>query len=567
MNDHLEDHLDLMPERDTAPERVLPAPVMSEEHRSRAPGWIWAVPVAAIAIVGWLAFKQIATVGPEITVVFPPSAGISAGTEVQYQSMSVGQVESVAFDKDLQHVRVRIRMEAAVIGHLGPGTQFWVTAPTLTDLSTIKSIISGPTIEFFPRSGPAQHEYMALAEPPLMEGLVPGRSFLLQAHDLGNVGRGSAVMFRGINVGSVQATTLLGNQTLQARLFVEAPYDRLVQEDSKFWSTGSVQFTVGASGPQLQVPSIESLLTGAVTFSSPDSAETAEAEPEHVFTLYGSPTAAEFSPDKNAVAYRVVFGADTGALANGAPVMLAGKQVGSVEQTTLRYDAKTRTLIQPVTLLIEPSGLGLPEAAGGRAQMDRVMARLVAQGLRAQPGSVIPLVGPADVELTFVDDAPAAALAGMPPELPVAPASGGIQGIVTALDEISNKLNALPLTQIADNVHVATARLAALSRSPSLMQTLEGLDHSVDNLERTSASVRANVPGILASLHETVHQTNNTVAEANRTIATLSGDGPVGLNAASLSQTLYELTRAAQSMRELADYLDRNPSALVRGRQ
>jgi paraquat-inducible protein B len=250
MNDRLDDHLDLVPERETAPRRVLPAPVISEEHRSRAPGWIWAMPVAAVAIVGWLAFKQIATVGPEITVVFPPSAGISAGTEVQYQSMTVGQVESVAFDKDLQHVRVGIRMDAAVIGHLGPGTRFRVTAPTLTDLSTIKSIISGPTIEFFPHSGPAQHEYVALAEPPLMEGLVPGRSFLLQARDLGNVGRGSAIMFRGMNVGSVQNTKLLADRTLQATIFVKAPYDALVQEDSKFWSAGEMQFALGASGAQ-----------------------------------------------------------------------------------------------------------------------------------------------------------------------------------------------------------------------------------------------------------------------------------------------------------------------------
>ncbi|HET6609724.1 MAG TPA: MlaD family protein [Rhodopila sp.] len=522
--------------------------------------------MAAVAIVAWLALKQMVTVGPEITVMFPPSAGITAGTEVHYQSTTVGQVESAALDKDLQHVRVRIRMEAAVSGHLGPGTQFWVTEPTLTDLSTIKSIISGPTIELSPHSGAAQRDYVALAEPPLMEGLMPGRSFLLQAGNLGNVGRGSAVMFHGLNVGSVQTTKLLADRTLQARVFVEAPYDRLVQPDSKFWSSGTVQFAVGASGPHLQMPSIGSLLTGAVAFDSPNSPESDEADAEHVFTLYGSPAAAEFSLDKNAVAYRTVFGADAGALADGAPVMLAGKQVGSVQQTTLRYDAKTGTLIQPVTLWIEPARLGL-DGAGGRAAMDRVMARLVAQGLRAQPGSVIPLVGPTDVELTFVGDAPAASLAGMPPELPVAPGNGGIAGIVTALDRISNKLDTLPLAQIADNIHVATAQLAALSQSPALMQTLQGLDRSVANLERTSASVRADVPELLVTLRETARQTESTVGEAKRTVATLSGDGPVGLNADSLSQTLYELTRAAQSMRELADYLDRNPSALLRGRQ
>ena len=33
-----------------------------------------------------------------------------------------------------------------------------------------------------------------------------------------------------------------------------------------------------------------------------------------------------------------------------------------------------------------------------------------------------------------------------------------------------------------------------------------------------------------------------------------------------LGNTLYELTRAARSVRELADYLDRHPEALLHGR-
>jgi paraquat-inducible protein B len=35
---------------------------------------------------------------------------------------------------------------------------------------------------------------------------------------------------------------------------------------------------------------------------------------------------------------------------------------------------------------------------------------------------------------------------------------------------------------------------------------------------------------------------------------------------AALPETLYELTRAARSLRELADYLDRHPEALIAGR-
>lgn len=563
----MSDHAPALSDREAASTRVVEEPIVSLQQRSRWPGWVWAVPVAAVAIVAWLAYQQITTTGPRITVVLSNAGGVGAGTSVQYQGMNVGQVESVEFEGNLQHVRARIRMVAAMKGHLGPGTQFWIAGPSLTNLSSIKSIISGPSIEVLPQTGAAEGEYVALAEAPLMEGVVPGRSFVLHARDLGNISRGSAIMFRDLNVGNVQSSKLLPDETFQATIFVEAPYDRLVREDSWFWSAGAVQFSLRGNGPRLEVPSPGALLTGAIAFDSPADSKKAEAAAGHAFTLYTSREEAATAPGSNAAPYRTVFGADGGGLAEGAPVMLAGKQVGTVTRSELRYDRKAGALMQPVSLLIDPSRLGLPDSAAGRSEMAGVMKHLVEQGLRAQPGAVIPMLGPADVELTFVHDAPAAELAGDPPELPVAPGGGGVQGILMALNAISNKIGGLPIDQIAADIHVATARLADLSQSPRVVDALETLDRAVANFEHTSASMRAELPAILYDLRETVRQAESTVAETRQTLATLSGQGTVGLNSASLSETLYELTRAAQAMRGLADYLDRNPSALVRGRE
>ena len=549
--------------------RVAPEPIVSGKQRSRWPGWIWSVPIAALVIVGYLAFKQITTTGPEITVIFQ-GGGISTGTSVQYQNMNVGQVIQAAFEPDLQHVRARIRMDAAMKGHLGSGTQFWIVGPTLSDLASIKSIISGPSIGFLPQPGAAQNEYVALNEPPLLEGIVPGRSFVLHAKDLGNISRGSSVFFRELKVGAVQSSKLLPDGTFSAILFIEAPYDKLVHDDTQFWNGGGVQFSLQGSGPHLQVPPISALIGGAIAFDSPASATgKVEAASGRTFTLYANRNDAMFAPAADAVLYRVVFGADAGGISDGAPVMLAGKQVGTVQQSELRYNSQAGDLMQPVTLLIDPSRLGLPAStpAKGRAELDAVMQHLIGQGLRAQPGSVIPLVGPADVELSFVHDAPSAELTGDPPELPVAPGGGGIQGIMIALNTIANKVDGLPLDQIAGDIHVATARLAELSKSPALSNSLEALDRTVENLERTTSSVRVELPSLLSDLRGTAREAESTVSETRQMIATINGQGPVGLNSSSLSQTLYELTRAAQAMRELADYLDRNPTAVFRGRQ
>ena len=54
-------------------------PRQAVEQPSRWPGWIWAIPIAAVGIVGYLAFQQIAASGPDVTVIFPTGGGIKAG--------------------------------------------------------------------------------------------------------------------------------------------------------------------------------------------------------------------------------------------------------------------------------------------------------------------------------------------------------------------------------------------------------------------------------------------------------------------------------------------------------
>lgn len=129
--------------------RVAPEPPPAKEHTSRWPGWIWSIPIAAIAIVAWLAFKQIASTGPAVTVTFQSANGVQAGnTQVQYNGLKVGDVDAVHLAKDLSHVDIVLRLDSDMDGHLGPATQFWISgaSPSLSNLSSLKSIISGPTI-------------------------------------------------------------------------------------------------------------------------------------------------------------------------------------------------------------------------------------------------------------------------------------------------------------------------------------------------------------------------------------------------------------------------------------
>lgn len=551
--------------------RAAANPPWVDERRSRWPGWVWAIPIAALAVVAWLIVNQLSSGGPLVTVVFQQSGGVGVGTGVQYQGMKVGEVTKIKLEKDLHHVRVQIRMDPELAGHLGAGTEFWIAGPSLTDLSSIRSIIAGPAIGILPQPGKAQPSYAGLMEPPAIEDTVPGRRFVLSARELGSLSMGSPIYFRDLKVGKVVSTELQPNQTFRAAIFVRAPYDALVRDDTRFWNAGAVQLSFQGSGPKLELQSLASLLQGAIAFETPEVAQHGPAAADgHGFTLYASKDAAEYAPGAKAVLYKVVFGVDAGGLIAGAPVRLADRQIGIVQHSALQMNPASGALEQQATLAIEPwrLGLDLTHAGAPGAAMNALMQRLIAQGLRAQIGSAIPVIGPADIELTFVHDAPAAKLgAGDPPELPTAPGGAGLQGAVTALNTIAAKVNGVPLDQIADNLRVATAQIADLVKSPRLSDSIDALNRSLDNVERVTASARSDLPETLAALRRVAVEAEGTVAGARQLIASTAGEGPMGLNSAGLGQTLFEVSRAAQAIRELAEFLARDPSALIQGRK
>jgi paraquat-inducible protein B len=550
-----------------------PAPPAAIERHSRWPGWIWAIPIAALGIVAWLAFQQFVKSGPEVKVTFPTGGGIKAGdTKVQFDGMEVGEVDSVRFDKDMHHVDAVLQLHSDMAGHLGKGTLFWISGkPSIKDLASLKSVIAGPHIGLRPSKGPAQQHYVGLAEPPPDAGDVHAAHYVLRADTLGNLSRGSPVYYRDLQVGTVAGTKLDSDgHHFRIDVFINSPFDRLVHADTRFWDASAVQLAMAGSSPRLQLQSVPALFEGAVDFETPDEAAAGSpARPDQAFTLYESRDRAEHAPRASAIDYRVVFDSEeAGALDAGAPVTLDQKRIGTVTQSVLQYDPGSGHLDDLVSLAIEPSDISLAGATWAsdpRPQMDALMRRLVAQGLRARLGSTIPVVGGKAVELVFVPNATAAGLGtGDVPQIPAGPDSG-LNGIMAGMSNVAAKLDAMPLDQIGDNVHQITERLADLSKSQQLSESLHRLDDAVANLDRVTHDARAQAGPLLAELNRVADQAQSTVAAARGVIKS----NPLGASqpgTAALGDTLYELGQAARSVRALADYLDRHPEALLRGK-
>ncbi len=75
--------------------------------RSRWTAWFWAIPLAALALVGWLALKEWVIDSGDVTVIFARAEGLSPGAAVRYRGASVGRVKDIKLTRDLEHVKCR----------------------------------------------------------------------------------------------------------------------------------------------------------------------------------------------------------------------------------------------------------------------------------------------------------------------------------------------------------------------------------------------------------------------------------------------------------------------------
>lgn len=539
---------------------------------SRWPGLIWAVPIAALAIVGTLAIRSFMAQGPHVTVSFHTTGGISAGhTDVEYRGVTVGHVTAVQLSHSLQEMTVTLSFDHAMTGHLGRGTRFWIGGgtPSLTDLSSLKTLISGPYIAVAPVAGAAVGHFTGLAEPPVLKWETNGGTFSLTTDNPGNVSRGAPVYFHHYKVGEVRGLRFdPGTRHFKVLVFIEQQYEQLVNARSRFWNAGAVHFTVGGKGPGIMLESVPALLVGAIAFETPGKAPAAKGG--ETFRLYPSKAAAESAPGPHAVAFRIVFPGGPHGLASGAGVTLEGAPAGVVTAVHALYDPAAGAMRTHVRIALDPERIGRPAGKSWNLhdpapEMKAMLATLIGHGLRARLTAATPVIGGEEIALDLVPNAaPATLEASSPPTIPATGAAGA-GAIMTQLANILAKLDALPLPAIADNIHAATQKLAALSGSPAARDTLSRLNSTIKHLDAITSATDAHWPAVMANIQASAFQADKALAAA-RALLSRESTTASAPESTTLPRALYELSRAARSLRELSDYLANHPNSVIFGR-
>lgn len=541
------------------PEEQAPEEKEPQESRARLRprgwfGWAWAVPVGAAAVLLWLAWSALADRGPAITISFKNAEGLQAGqTKIQHRNVDIGTVESLELTADMSHVIVHARMARAASDHLTTNTRFAIIAPHVGvgGISGLSTIVSGSYIEMYPgKPGPAQRQFVGLETPPVLAPDTRGRSFTLLASDLGSLTRGSPISFRGVTVGEVEDYILQpGSRGVRVSAFVRAPYEDLVHPETRFWNAGGVDLTVGSQGIRIRANSWEQLLSGGVAFETPeDVLSRPSSPPAAVFSLYDNRLAAQRAPKGPTLEYVGDFLGEQRGLGPGTAVELLGVEVGDVREAHLAWDARHHTLVTRATFTIDPEQvhiLDMPRPAGSD-QRDAVrgwIQTLVEHGLRAQASSVSFITGLKIVALDMVPEAPRASLEQRGEQVWMPTSTSGDPAAVLR-----------DLQSVLKNLDRATS-------GPELGHALQSLDQTLTRLDQMTREVEPDINSLVKSLRETADSAQSTL----NTMQSLMGNtAPSGTD---LPRLMRELTEAARSVRGLADYLDRHPEALLRGRK
>ncbi|MEZ2354367.1 intermembrane transport protein PqiB [Caballeronia sp. RCC_10] len=506
---------------------------------------VWLVPLVALLIGGWLAVQAILEKGPTITISFATGEGLEAGkTKIKFKNVDVGVVKSVTLAPDHKNVIATADLAKDATNMLVEDTRFWVVRPRISGgtVSGIGTLLSGSFIGMdIGSKTTARRDFVGLETPPVFASGVPGREFVLKSDNMGSLDVGAPIFFRRLQVGQVIQYNLDANGSgVTLRVFINAPYDKYVKEDTRFWQASGVDVSLDTNGVKVNTESLVAILIGGLAFESPpDAVAITEAAANTEFQLFGGRAEAMKRHDRIVDTYLFNFKESVRGLTVGAPVDFRGIVVGEVAAIYTRYDPVKKEFSIPVEIRYYPERFTSRYESGnkgGRVVEDRrkVADWLIEKGLRGQLRTGNLLTGQLYVALDFFPNAPKATMDwnASPPEIPTVP--GGLQSLQESVTALVAKLNKIPFEGIGKD----------------LRQTLQSADTLLKSLDN---SVAPEARATLVAARTALNSTNRT----------LQPDSPI---AQSTVDTMRELSRTAAAFRMLAEYLERHPEALIYGK-
>jgi phospholipid/cholesterol/gamma-HCH transport system substrate-binding protein len=255
-------------------------------------------------------------------------------------------------------------------------------------------------------------------------------------------------------------------------------------------------------------------------------------------------------------------------LSVGAPVLFQGVQIGSVTSIVIQADLANMTTRIPVIIELMPDEW---QVRGGERNVRKNFPLLIAKGLRAQLVMQSFITGQLMIQLDFFPGTPVNLknISKEYVEIPTIPSTG---------EQLARALGKLDLTGLEKHLDSTLAGIAKVVNNPDLTASIGALKGALQDASKLLTRVDQQVDPLANGLEKTAKDfsklANNVDSRVggvatglDQTMAsakgTLSEDSPLMVN---LQDTLKEISAASRSLRQLSDYLDQHPEALIRGK-
>lgn len=419
---------------------------------------VWLVPLGALVIALAIAWNHWHSRGPLIEITFANASGIRAGeTELKFRDVTVGLVEKLTLESDMQHITVKVRLDKDVAPYVDAGAVFWVVRPEVTTrgVSGLDTVLSGVFIEgeWDSTIGEDSSRFEGRETAPLLSPGQEGLRLTMRAVGEDGLEGNSPILYRGIEVGALgEAKIGSDGHTVTADAVIYAPYDKLITSTTRFWNTSGFSLSFGPEGASVDFETISSLIAGGITFDTAASGgvRAKDGDRYDLFddesTARASLFAREAGPE---IELTLVFDDNVSGLRPDAAVELSGLRVGRITNLTGLVDPdrfgdnRVRLL---ATMALQPERLGLTEEGVDPLEF---LAQSVKDGMRARLTNASLLTGGLKVDLVTLEGAPAAELelnAQPYPVFPTAPPE--LTDVAATAEDMFNRVNNLPIEEL-----------------------------------------------------------------------------------------------------------------------
>ncbi|OCG42974.1 intermembrane transport protein PqiB [Gilliamella sp. Bif1-4] len=469
----------------------------------RAISAIWIIPIVTAIVGFWVIYSHYTNRGTSFTLLAKDASGIVAGkTVIKNRSVDVGIVDEVTLSDDYKQVVIKGRIYNDMDPLLKNDSIFWVVKPEIgrDGVTGLGTILSGVYIELVAGNDTHsfQHKPFVLSDtPPLSDPSIKGIRLKLESEQNGVIPRGAAIMFHGYRVGNVETSEFdVESRKMKYQIFITKPYDVLVTQNVRFWKEGGINLTLSSRGASLDVPSLDVLMSGGISFDLPEGSKLgAPAEQNAVYTLYEDKKSIQDSQYTEYKEFLIMLSDSISGLTEGVPVEYHGIRLGTVSKVpfyTAEMLEKSSILNKRVPILIRIEPDRLSELVDEKIDIATLIVKEQKNGLRASLKTSNMFTGALYIDLDFYPDLKNK----YDPQLAkqfgydtIEATSTGIAQIQAKIMQLLDNFNNLPLNNTLSQFNQSLASSERLMKSLNRIMASKEMQNIPKDLQKTLRSL------------------------------------------------------------------------------